>query len=127
MLRRLDLHPVRLGVFRCPTCGTYYDPTNGSCPGCAQKHIKLYTIYVAILVLMGMLFWLPMEVQVSAQVANCRASAVPCDFTPFVPTDTPVPTTVPTATPTDIVLQPIPRCAPIRNEKCVFLAFIAVR
>lgn len=23
------------GQFKCPTCGTYYDPTYGGCPGCA--------------------------------------------------------------------------------------------
>ena len=26
---------IRLGLFRCPSCGTYYDPTNGACPGCS--------------------------------------------------------------------------------------------
>lgn len=25
---------VRNGVFKCRSCGTYYDPTYGNCPGC---------------------------------------------------------------------------------------------
>ena len=25
---------VRNGVYKCRTCGTYYDPTYGNCPGC---------------------------------------------------------------------------------------------
>lgn len=26
----------RSGVFRCPGCGTYYNPTFGKCPTCGQ-------------------------------------------------------------------------------------------
>ena len=26
----------RASVFRCPGCGTYYNPTCGKCPGCGQ-------------------------------------------------------------------------------------------
>lgn len=25
---------IRLGLFRCPSCGTYYNPTYGACPHC---------------------------------------------------------------------------------------------
>lgn len=26
----------RSGVFRCPGCGTFYNPTFGKCPGCGK-------------------------------------------------------------------------------------------
>lgn len=26
----------RGGVYRCPVCGTYYNPTNGKCPECGN-------------------------------------------------------------------------------------------
>lgn len=40
------------GVYKCPTCGTYYDPTHGGCPGCAsyvpfQQEPAAYTDVVA--------------------------------------------------------------------------------
>lgn len=25
---------IIFGLFKCRTCGTYYDPTYGNCPGC---------------------------------------------------------------------------------------------
>lgn len=26
----------RFGVFKCGSCGTYYNPTFGKCPGCGK-------------------------------------------------------------------------------------------
>lgn len=29
---------IRPGLFRCPDCGTYYNPTYGPCPNCKSRH-----------------------------------------------------------------------------------------
>ena len=28
--------PIVSGLYKCPECGCYYDPTNGGCPGCTN-------------------------------------------------------------------------------------------
>ena len=73
LLRNSDLNKVRSGVFRCPTCGTYYDPTNGPCPGCATKRsYSLATISGAVVLLLFLLLWLPIE------VAQAQMAPPPC-------------------------------------------------
>ena len=62
ILQKADLgKKVRGGAFRCPTCGTYYDPTYGGCPGCANKNFKVGYLYLAIGVFLYLLILLPLE------------------------------------------------------------------
>lgn len=123
ILRNSDLDKVRCGQFKCPSCGTFYDPTYGPCPECNKKY-DLATICFAIVVLLFLLFWLPLEGAAKAQTDPQPTCWVEPDgtvlcisaisSTPFVPTDTPVPPTVAptaTATPTGIILLPWKRFA----------------
>lgn len=32
------MNTIRTGIFRCPSCGTYYNPTYGPCPNCPTRH-----------------------------------------------------------------------------------------
>lgn len=63
LLRNSDLHKVRCGVFKCPTCGTFYDPTYGACPGCQPS--KAQALAIVVMVLLAL--WVP--VQARAQMA----------------------------------------------------------
>lgn len=120
LLRDRDLHKY-CGDFRCPACGTHYDPTNGPCPQCSRKY-NLATIAFAAILLLFLLFWLPLE------AGSAKAQEVPPEtpqlsstwvwvptLTPFEPTDTPEPvptptvTRQPTPTPTQIVIIPLPQ------------------
>ena len=69
LLRDRDLHKY-CGDFRCPACGTHYDPTNGPCPQCSRKY-NLATIAFAAILLLFLLFWLPLE------AGSAKAQEVP--------------------------------------------------
>jgi hypothetical protein len=106
VLRREDLDKPTGGEFRCPKCGTHYDPTYGPCPGCARK-FTIAHIALATVVLVFLLLWLPLEAgaQVGATPTATPTVMIPpplATLTPFVPTNTPVapPTVAPPVTPT---------------------------
>lgn len=46
---------IRLGIFRCPTCGTYYNPTYGSCPTCHPSHRPYLSFWVLIPLLLTLI------------------------------------------------------------------------
>lgn len=150
LLEKSDLRKVRLGIYRCSSCGTYYDPTYGPCPGCTRKYR-----HIAVIALMFLLMWLPLEI-VKAQVAEPTPDGMECmtptpegpqwcmippvavtvtatmtpvapPLTPFVPTDVPLPSPTntprprPTFTPTPIVITPVDSCA---IEACVYMPII---
>ena len=74
ILQRTDLDKVRCGTFKCPSCGTYYDPTYGPCPKCAKRY-NIATIAFAATVLLFLLFWLPLEAKAQAMPPPCIVSS----------------------------------------------------
>ncbi len=124
VLHRNNLDKVRCGLAKCPSCGTYYDPTYGPCPHCAKRY-NLATIAFAVVVLLFLLFWLPLEAgaakaqEVPPETPQISATWWVPTLTPFEPTDTPEPvptptvtrrpTATPSMTPTPIVIQPLPQ------------------
>lgn len=129
ILQRNDLDKVRMGLAKCPSCGKFYDPTTtgGPCPQCSKRY-NIATIAFAVVVLLFLFFWLPLESAAKAQAdpaPTCWTepdgtviciSGVSSTLTPFVPTDTPEPpptptnTRRPTATPSMTpVIIPIPQ------------------
>ena len=70
ILHRNDLDKVRLGLAKCRSCGTYYDPTYGPCPQCSRKY-NLATIAFAVTVLLFLLFWLPLEARAQVMPPPC--------------------------------------------------------
>lgn len=121
LLHKRDLDKVRMGLAKCPSCGEFYNPTYGPCPYCTKRY-NIATITFAIVVLMFLLFWLPLEGAAKAQAdpeptahcwvdpdgsPRCLAPAVTAQVTPtttpilsppFEPTDTPTPLPTPTNT-----------------------------
>ena len=115
LLHKRDLDKVRMGLAKCPSCGEFYDPTTtgGPCPHCAKRY-NLATIAFAVVVLLFLPFWLPLEGAAKAQAdpeptahcwvepdgserclapavtAQATATATPVLSPPFVPTPTPV-------------------------------------
>jgi hypothetical protein len=109
---------VRCGDFKCRSCGTHFDPTNGrKCPNCNQRlYVNFFAaIIISFLVTMCVIdagaqtdpgpapecYWIDEQWVCISHIA----------LTPFVPTSTPVPapTVAPTVTPTPtIVIQPFP-------------------
>ncbi len=78
ILKKSDLARVRTGLFRCPTCGTYYDPTYGACPGCKPSKATI----VATLGIVIFLIWLPLRVQAQLAPPPCvvQGEVVQCNF-----------------------------------------------
>lgn len=74
ILQRTDLDKVRLGLAKCPSCGTYCDPTYGPCPKCAKRY-NIATIAFAATVLLFLLFWLPLEAKAQAMPPPCIVSS----------------------------------------------------
>lgn len=74
LLNNSDLSKVRLGLAKCPACGSYYDPTYGPCPKCSRRY-NLSTIAFAVTVLLFLLFWLPLEAKAQAMPPPCIVSA----------------------------------------------------
>lgn len=115
VLHKRDLNKVRMGLAKCPSCGEFYDPTTtgGPCPHCAKRY-NLATIAFAVVVLLFLLLWVPLEGAAKAQAdpeptahcwvepdgserclapavtAQATATATPVLSPPFVPTPTPV-------------------------------------
>jgi len=121
LLHKRDLDKVRCGTFKCPSCGQFYDPTTtgGPCPHCTKRY-NIATIALAVIVLLFLLFWLPLESAAKAQEVPPETPQISATWwvptlTPFVPTDTPEPvptptvTRRPTPTPTQIVISPLPQ------------------
>jgi len=105
LLHTRDLSKVRMGLAKCPTCGQFYDPTTtgGPCPHCSKRY-NIATIAFAIVVLLFLLFWLPLESAAKAQEVPPETPQFSSTWewvptlTPFVPTDTPEPLPTPTVT-----------------------------
>ncbi len=72
---KMDSVKVRCGLAKCPSCGTYYDPTYGGCPGCSSKH-KPSKFYVSTFALIIVLFLLVMPS--NAGVCGNRLFTVNC-------------------------------------------------
>lgn len=121
VLDQKDFSKVRCGTFKCPSCGTYYDPTatGGPCPYCSRKY-NIATIAFAAVVLLFLLFWLPLEAgaakaqEVPPETPQISATWWVPTLTPFEPTSTPTATItrrpVGTATPTGTpVIMPLPQ------------------
>ena len=107
----------RMGLAKCPACGTYYDPTttNGPCPQCSRRYD--IATWVFALIVLAFLFLLPVpsaEAQAPTPTETpsacwvepdgserCLAPAVTAQATPTA-TPAQVP---PTATP--IVIRPL--------------------
>lgn len=70
LLNNSDLSKVRCGTFKCPSCGTYYDPTYGPCPKCSKRY-NIATIAFAVTVLLFLLFWLPLEARAQSMPPPC--------------------------------------------------------
>ena len=54
---------IRPGLFRCPSCGTYYNPTYGPCPNCSFRSHRShpsYRSYLFPLILLTLL-WLSLS------------------------------------------------------------------
>lgn len=109
VLNNSDLSKVRMGLAKCPTCGRFYDPTTtgGPCPHCAKRY-NLATIAFAVVVLLFLLFWLPLE------ATEAKAQEVPP--TPEISATWWVPT------PTPVVISPVAWCS---VGPCVWLPVVA--
>ena len=118
-----DSRKVRMGLAKCPSCGQFYDPTGtgGPCPHCSKRY-NIATIAFAIVVLLFLLLWLPLQAgaakaqEVPPETPQISATWWVPTLTPFEPTDTPTPlptptnTRRPTATPSMTpVIIPIPQ------------------
>jgi hypothetical protein len=129
---------VRQGLFKCPNCGTFYNPTNGGCPGCSSKskrspNASTHLIFAAIII--AFLFIMPVDAGAQVAPEPTPSEPTPVCFwieeglvclnhvamtpAPFVPTATPTatpqlgPPPLPTVTPTPtIVIQPFPTATP---------------
>jgi len=95
LLHKRDVDKVRMGLAKCPSCGEFYDPTTtgGPCPHCAKRY-NLATIAFAVVVLLFLLFWLPLE-------GAAKAQEVPP--TPEISATWWLPT------PTPVVISPLPQ------------------
>lgn len=70
LLNKSDLSKVRMGLAKCPACGNFYDPTYGPCPKCSRKY-DMATIAFAVVVLLFLLLWLPLEARAQAMPPPC--------------------------------------------------------
>jgi hypothetical protein len=118
---------VRQGLFKCPNCRTFYNPTNGGCPGCSSKR-KPNNFYVSTFALIIVLFLSAMYIKDAGAQPECYwidgewVCISHIALTPLAPTSTPVAPTV-TPTPT-IVIQPHPTATPTQPAHIVYFPLI---